>query len=144
MKDSGFSRGGQSADDMQAVEGKGSCRRTSTNTDSRSVQRLYDGVPDLVLSCGRRMGIPNPRDAAIDERPCKWYLRWLRRTLIPTDARLTVSLLESLSHCARSVVLVVTARGRRAYKRSKADTRGTVVTTDTERSLWPGFLVAQT
>jgi hypothetical protein len=60
------------------------------------------------------------------ERFRQWYLRWLERAVIPTDAHLTVSILEGLSYCVRLVVLVVAGRRRRAYKRSKADTRGTV------------------
>jgi hypothetical protein len=79
-----------------------------------------------------------------NERLRHWYLRWLRRAVRPRDARLTVNILEGLSCCARLVVLVVAGRRRRAYKRSKADIRGTVVTFDTERSVEPGFLVAQT
>jgi len=37
----------------------------------------------------RRMTAPSPRDTAIEERFCEWYLRWLEWALIPTDARLS-------------------------------------------------------
>ncbi|KAF2851052.1 hypothetical protein T440DRAFT_78450 [Plenodomus tracheiphilus IPT5] len=67
------------------------------------------------------MTAPNLRDAAIDGRPCNWYLRWFNRAVIPTDAHLAVYLLDGLSRCAQLAVLVVADRRRRAYKRSKAN-----------------------
>jgi hypothetical protein len=48
VKGKGSSREGQSADDMQVVEGKGSCKRSSVHTEAQLVQVFYDGVPDLV------------------------------------------------------------------------------------------------
>jgi hypothetical protein len=83
-----------------------------------------------------------PRDTAIDGRLRDWYLRWLKWAVIPTDARLSLKFLESLSHCATLVVLVVAERGRRAYREAKADTRGTVVTSGFKvfgRARFPGF-----
>jgi hypothetical protein len=46
--------------------------------------------------------------------------------MIVRAASLAQSLLESLSHCARSVVLVIAGREGKAYRRTKADIRGTV------------------
>lgn len=90
------------------------------------------------------MAAPSFEMLQSNERLWQWYLRWFRRAVIPKNARLAASALESLSNCAMLVVLVVADRNRRAYKRSKADTRGTVVLFNTDCSVGPGFLVAQT
>lgn len=88
--------------------------------------------------------VRRPDDASLGGRPSRWYLRWFKWAVIPTDAGLAEKLLGSLSRCLVSVVVDVAGRGRRAYRGAKADTRGTVVTCELERSVGPGFLVAQT
>jgi hypothetical protein len=53
-------------------------------TRARTVSILYDGVPGLVVGGSRRgMAPPSPRDNAMNERLCKWYLRWLRWAVMP-------------------------------------------------------------
>lgn len=97
-----------------------------------------------VLLLRRRLAGPKPGDASVGERPSKWYLRWFRWAVIPTDAGLAQKLLGSLSRCLVWVVVAVAGRSRRAHRRTKADIRGTVVTSKVERLVEPGFLVAQT
>lgn len=41
-----------------------------------------------VLLLRRRLASPKPGDASVGERPSKWYLRWFRWAVIPTDAGL--------------------------------------------------------
>lgn len=77
-------------------------------------------------------------------RPWRWYLRWFRWAVIPTDAGLAERLLGGLSQHLVSVAVDVAGRGRRAHRGAKADARGTVVTSKWERWVGPGFLVAQT
>lgn len=72
--------------------------------------------------------VRRPDDASLGERPWRWYLRWFRWAVIPTDAGLAERLLSSLSRCLVSVAVDVAGRGKRAYRGAKADTRGTVVT----------------
>jgi hypothetical protein len=90
VKGRGSGQGGQGADDKQAMEWKGSCKRSSANTGARSVSIVYNGVPGLGFrGSRRRMAVPSLEDTAINERLYEWYLRWLRRAAIPTDARLS-------------------------------------------------------
>jgi hypothetical protein len=97
-----------------------------------------------VLLLRRRVAGPKPDDALLGGRPSKWYLRWFRWAVIPTDAGVAGRLLGSLSRCLVSVVVDVAGRGRGAYREAKADSGGTVVTSKWERWVGPGFLVAQT
>jgi hypothetical protein len=75
VKGRGSSRGGQSADDMQIVEGKRSCKRSSAHTDAQLVQIFYNGAPDLSLSS------PSDDDRQLrglegcGGRSWRWYLR---------------------------------------------------------------------
>jgi len=104
------------------VKGPPSTQIPARSMDLRRCSRSTLSSRQTVKDCSESFGMLQS-----NERPRQWYLRWFRRTVIPIDARMAVSTLESLSDCAALVVLVVANRKRRAYKISKADTRGTVV-----------------
>jgi hypothetical protein len=51
---------------------------------------VYSRVPGLGTRGSRgRMAAPSLEDSVMNERLYDWYLRWLRRAVIPTDARLS-------------------------------------------------------
>lgn len=143
VKGNGSSREGQSADDKQAVEWKGSCKRSSTNTGVRSVSIFYDGVPGPVAhGSRRRMAPPSPRDTAIDERLCEWYLRWLRWAVMLMDARLSAKLLE-WSHSLRNISGARRRRPKReGVQESKSRYSWNCGDLRQEHLEGPGFLVS--
>ena len=114
------------------------------HADNQAARDLY-GAPDRACrNPPDYEGCPEMWKGVMDERFWRWYLRRLFGALIRTNARLSVNLLESLSHCTRLVVLALAGRKERAYSAAKTDGGATMGCSNTGQcSVRPDILVAR-
>jgi hypothetical protein len=83
------------------VKGPPSTQIPARSMDLRRCSRSTLSSRQTVKDCSESFGMLQS-----NERPRQWYLRWFRRTVIPIDARMAVSTLESLSERDQKQILV--------------------------------------